>query len=59
MIVTDFNAHLGLASFAMAGLLIIAIAFDISRQEVMLIAVAIISYVLTALIFEYIREKIK
>ena len=53
---TDFNAHLSIASFAMAGLLIIAITFKIPYQEIMMIAAIIIGYVLAALIFEYIKE---
>lgn len=54
---TDFNAHLSIASFAMAGLLIISVAFAIPRQEILLIFVAIVSYVVTALVFAYIKEK--
>ncbi len=56
---TDFNAHLSIASFAFAGLLIIAVTFNSAWQEIAWITVAIGLYLITALIHAFVREKIK
>lgn len=56
---TDFNAHLTIASFAMAGLLVIAVTFNTAWQEIIWITVTIGCYLVTALIHAFVKEKIK
>ena len=56
---TNFNAHLSIASFAFVGLLVIAVTFNNAWQEVILITAAIFGYLIAALLHTFIKEKIK
>lgn len=56
---TDFNAHLTIASFGLAGLLMTTLMVEVPPQELMGIALAFICYAAVALVHSYIKEKSK